>query len=67
VPLRRRKDTIHRIPPKVRSGIDGNDKRNGDHKSGAIAESEGLWRTSHSSRQGTIVEGTLFFDMIFVS
>jgi hypothetical protein len=34
------KNRIHRIPPKIRSGIDGDDRRNGGHKSGAIAESE---------------------------
>ena len=34
------RNVIHRIPPKVRSGIDGNDKRNGAQKSGAIAEPE---------------------------
>src|SRR5262245_4280104 len=55
------RNVIHRIPPKVRSGIDGNDKRNGDHKSGAIAESEGLRGTSHSRRQGTIAEGIRYF------
>jgi len=34
------RNVIHRIPPKIRSGIDGNDSRKGAHKSGAIAESE---------------------------
>src|SRR6266508_5569530 len=33
------RDRIHRIPPKVRSGIDGNNRRDGDHKSRTIAES----------------------------
>jgi len=34
------RNVIHRIPPKIRSGIDGNDSRSGAQKSGAIAESE---------------------------
>src|SRR5262245_28400748 len=43
------RNRIHRIPPKIRSGIDGNDSRNGAQKSGAIAESGGLQRTVRGS------------------
>jgi hypothetical protein len=40
---------FERIPPKIRSGIDGNDSRKGAHKSGAIAESEVLRRKVRGS------------------
>jgi hypothetical protein len=34
------RNVIHQMPPKIRSGIGGNDSRNRAQKSGAIAESE---------------------------
>jgi hypothetical protein len=43
------RNVIHRIPPKIRSGIDGNDSRKGAHKSGALAESEVLRRKVRGS------------------
>jgi hypothetical protein len=43
------RNVIHRIPPKIRSGMAGNDSRNGAQKSGAIAESEALRRKVRGS------------------